>query len=413
VKFAFLTYGCKVNQYETQKIREGLEAGGAIESEEPEFYIINSCTITDKIDRDIRRDIRRIRKNTRAKIILTGCLTKRNFDSELADFVVPNEKKDDISMYPGGVKYKTREYPDIIAGFSGKNRAFVKIQDGCSNFCSYCEVPFVRGSELKSRPLNEIKDEIKALVKGGFAEIILTGINIGFYGAEDGYKFRLLDLLKEAAGTAGEARIRLSSIGPESLSCEMVDFFAENPGKMCPHFHMSMQSGCDKVLKLMRRKYTSEQYREKADYIFSKIPHAGITTDIIVGFPGETEADFEKTYSFVERINFSRIHVFSYSDRPDAAASGFEGKVDEKEKKRRMKKLAELAAEKQRKFALGNKGDVRMVLIESEEKDGYWEGYTENYIRVRVRGAGEYINKRAAVKITDVKDGVVSGELVC
>ncbi|MFP4466575.1 MAG: tRNA (N(6)-L-threonylcarbamoyladenosine(37)-C(2))-methylthiotransferase MtaB [Candidatus Goldiibacteriota bacterium] len=412
MKFGFLTYGCKVNQYETQRIREILEAAGGTESNEPEFYIINSCTVTDKIDRDIMRDIRRIKRTTAAKIILTGCLTKRNFEKEYADIVVPNDRKYDVSFYP--LKPAEEDFlpPRIISDFYQKNRAFVKIQDGCSNFCSYCEVPFVRGSVLKSRPINEIKEEIRALTEKGFAEIILTGINIGLYGAENNYRENLPDVLKEAAAVHENGRIRLSSVGPEHLSEDIVDFFADNPEKMCPHFHISMQSGCDKILRLMRRKYTAREYKEKTEYILKKMPDAGITTDIITGFPGETDADFEETYKFTENLRLSRIHVFSYSDRPDAAASGFGGKVDEKEKKARMRKLAGLAEKKQKDFAAGNEGKIRKVLVENEEKKGVWTGYTGNYIKVKIKDAGRYVNKIIRVRISGINGKEAAGEII-
>jgi threonylcarbamoyladenosine tRNA methylthiotransferase MtaB len=324
VKIGFITYGCKVNRYETERIKQALLGGGNTESTEPDVYVINTCTVTGTIDREIARKIRQIKHNNK-KVLLTGCLAERGdragFEG-LADWIVPNSGKCSVEAYPPEI---TAGAPaaspgEVLKSFSNINKAFIKIEDGCNRFCSYCEIPFVRGSAVRSRDSKEILEEISALSRAGYEEIVLTGINLGLFGAEKNEPAALLGLLEKIKKLGLPLRVRLSSIGPRDISAGIIAFAAENPGFLCPHFHMSAQSGSDDVLKMMGRPYTAEYYTDKARAVVSAVPRAAVTTDIITGFPGETEKMHMETVEFIKKTSLSRIHVFTYSDRPDTTA---------------------------------------------------------------------------------------------
>lgn len=411
MKVVLHTYGCKVNSYETEVIRQQIENSDfRIFSENDDIHIINTCTVTEKIDKEILRKIKQLKRN-RKKVILTGCLVERK-DKEaknilsFADKIISNNNKFKITEI---ISRKSNDNL-ILWNFSGKDRAFVKIEDGCNNYCTYCEVPYVRGSAIKSREISDIKKEIENLIKAGFNEIVLTGVNLGFYGKEKGKNNNLCQLLFELSKINSNARIRLSSIGPRELSDDIIDLIVWSNGKICPHIHLSLQSGDEKILKLMNRNYSLDEYKQKMEKIVTKIPLCAITTDVIAGFPGESEIEFQNTLDFIKGSNFSRLHVFPFSKRPDTLASKMKEQVNEEIKKQRVKRLINLGKIKEREFAEKNSGLIRKVLVESDKKNGQWTGYTDNYIRVKFSAEDKLAGKLVDVKLKEYKDGFVYGE---
>ncbi|PKL91970.1 MAG: tRNA (N(6)-L-threonylcarbamoyladenosine(37)-C(2))-methylthiotransferase MtaB [Candidatus Goldiibacteriota bacterium HGW-Goldbacteria-1] len=415
MKIGFITYGCKVNQYDTERIKKELLAAGNEESPDPDVYIVNTCTVTDKIDRDTARQLRKL-KAAGKKILLTGCIAARQCPEEIAasvDWFVPNSSKYDMALYPEELKTAGAKAPSFfIETFSEKNKAFVKVEDGCDRFCAYCEIPYVRGGKPVSRDEGQIINEIKALSKSGYREIILTGINLGRYGADKNEAGALCGLLEKIRSLKLPLRIRLSSIGPLELGDDIIKFAAASGNFLCRHFHMSMQSGCDRILKAMNRRYDTAFYRGQVDKILTAMPDAGITTDIIAGFPGETDADHAETAAFLKSMPFTRVHVFPYSDRPDTQAFKMPGKVSDEIKKKRAKELSLIAAQKEAAFAESYIGKVLELLVESGDKGGFYFGYTDNYIRVKVEGAKEYVNEIVKVKIISAQNGIACGEII-
>lgn len=413
MKVAFLTYGCKANRYETEMIRQSLLDAGMQEDEKAEIYVINTCTVTARIDSEIVRKIKQLRSRGNVKIAVTGCLVERK-DNDLpefakyADLIIPNNKKFDVSSY--GVAGAAAGAPErILTSFSGRDKAFVKIEDGCDNFCAYCEVPLVRGSRVISRDKSEIIEEAKALASAGFKEIILTGINLGYYGREKKDKSALLSLLMDLVKVTGGGRLRLSSAGPREISKELIDFMASSAGKICPHLHMSLQSGDPEVLKAMNRNYTLPEFTDKMQYALLQMPDMAVTTDIIAGFPGETETQHRNTCAFIEAHGFTRLHVFPYSDRPGTKAEKMAGKNTSEVKKRRVKELIAIGVKKEMEFVMKNTGVKKLALAEAGGKNGFAAGYTENYIKVLFKAPSDAIGKLVPVKIEKVEKGKVYG----
>ncbi len=400
MKIKFLTYGCKANQYETEVIRQNIGSEDRESRGGPETYIINSCTVTAKIDSEIRKKIRNLKKRGK-KVILTGCLTGRKGASEitsLADAVIGNRDKFDFSKYL--LPFTRGEAGEfLLKKFTGRTRAFVKVQGGCDRYCSYCVVPFVRGNVLKSRPVDEAAREISLLADNGYKEIVITGVNLGLYGKEKGDRGGLLKLLKKAAALKREFRLRLSSIGPAELHNDIIDFAAGSGGKICPHFHMSLQSADPVMLKKMNRNYTPDKFEKKAAYITSEIKGAGLTTDVIAGFPGEGDKEFRNTLEAIKSLPLSRLHVFPYSGRPGTAAAAMENKVPETVKKERVKELIKLGREKEKEFINRNAGEERVMLVQEGDKGGRLYGYTENYIYTSIKSVKGVENKFLRVKI--------------
>jgi threonylcarbamoyladenosine tRNA methylthiotransferase MtaB len=411
MKIALHTYGCKVNSYESEVIRQQIKNSNLEMSDEnADVHIINTCTITKKIDKEIFRKIKQLKKNGK-KVILTGCLVERT-DKEagdilsFADEIISNDKK---FRMDGIIDVKCNDVV-ILSDFYGKDRAYIKVEDGCDNYCSYCEVPYVRGDVIKSREIDDIKKEFVNFVNAGFNEIVLTGVNLGFYGKESKGEKNLHKLLLNLSGINSDARIRMSSIGPKELSDDVINLIAESGGKICPHVHLSLQSGDKKILKLMNRNYSLKECEEKIEKIISKIPLCAITTDIITGFPGEGEIEFKNTYEFIKNNPFSRLHVFPFSKRPDTVASGMKEQVDDEIKKQRVKKLLHLGKMKENEFAKKNSGLIRKVLVEKDRKDGKLSGYTDNYIRVKFDAGDDLAGKLADVKMMAYMDGFVCGQ---
>jgi len=426
MKVAFHTLGCKVNHYETEAIKEAFVSRGAEIAGEDEYadvYIINTCTVTNIADRKSRQFIRRAKRlNPDAVIAVTGCYAQVAAD-EIAempevDLIIGNGRKSEIcglvmqKLQDGRVTEKQADvlvlpreelnfYEDmgrIEAGSDGMTRAYIKIQDGCDRFCSYCLIPYARGP-VRSRPAGDIVEEVRSLAEAGHREIVLTGINTALYGTEAGAECSLselltmLDELKAPEGT--DFRIRLSSLEPTVVDKNNVEEIIRHR-RLCHHLHLSVQNGSDAVLKSMNRHYTRAEYLEIVRALREYDPDFGITTDIIVGFPGETEEDFRDTLDIVKEASFGKTHVFRYSPRKGTAGAKLRRAVPEEVKKERAGILEEAAEEVARDFRLSIKGKEQTVLIE-EEEDGYMTGYTGNYIK-------------AYISLSDLGGSAVPGE---
>lgn len=400
---AFHTLGCKVNQYETEAMEELFENRGyRIEdiSEKADIYVINTCTVTNVSDRKSRQFIRKSKKkNNEAIIAVVGCYAQVSPDEveemEGVDIIVGTTERNRIvdlceAFNRDANKINivknikaNKEFEEInINEIKSKTRAYVKIQDGCNQFCSYCIIPYARGP-IRSRDVKSIIDEAKRLGSAGFNELVLTGIHVASYG-KDLKDVNLIEVIQKIAQIDEIERIRLSSVEP-SLINEAFLKAAVASEKVCDHFHLSLQSGSDTVLNRMNRKYTTDFYREKVNLIKTYMPEAGITTDIIVGFPGETDQEFEETYAFVKEIGFSKIHVFKYSKRKGTPAYDYEDQVDSSTKSERSTRLITLGDELTEAFLKKYIDSKLDVLYEEEynKDDGEYEGYTTNYIRVR------------------------------
>ena len=420
MKVAFHTLGCKVNHYETEAIKEAFVSRGAEVVGEEEFadvYIINTCTVTNIADRKSRQFIRRAKRvNPDSIVAVTGCYAQVAAD-EVAempevDLIVGNGRKAEIC---GLVMQKLQKTPaedaegrraDVLvlpreelnfyedmgrieAGSDGMTRAYIKIQDGCDRFCSYCLIPYARGP-VRSRPAGDIVEEVRSLVEAGHREIILTGINTALYGTETGAECslsQLLTMLDSLEAPEGkDFRIRLSSLEPTVVDKDNVEEIIRHK-RLCHHLHLSVQNGSDAVLKSMNRHYTRAEYLDIVKALREYDPDFGITTDIIVGFPGETEEDFKDTLDIVKEAFFGKTHVFRYSPRRGTAGAKLRGAVPEAVKKERAGILEETVEEVARSFRQSIIGKEQTVLIE-EEEDGFMTGYTGNYIKVYVKAPG-------------------------
>ncbi|HUW30068.1 MAG TPA: tRNA (N(6)-L-threonylcarbamoyladenosine(37)-C(2))-methylthiotransferase MtaB [Planctomycetota bacterium] len=398
---AFITLGCKVNQYDTEAIREQVLRLGYREvpaGERADLYVINTCTVTAVSDSKGRKLIRRVhRQNPAATIIVTGCTVDSDphLSAKLSDcgevIVVPNHAKSSIAAIVGDrQRFTVQERPSKngacprlwdrgISRFEGHTRAFIKIEDGCTNFCAYCIVPYVRGP-VRSRPLDSIVSEARRLADAGFREIVLTGIHVGAYG-QDGSGHNLADVVVAVNAIGGIHQLRLSSIEAMEVTDRLIDLAAS--GKLCPHFHLPLQSGSDRVLSAMNRRYTAAQFMQAVERIAKRIPRPSFTTDVLVGFPGETDDDFRATERVCREVGFSRTHVFPYSERPGTAAALLPEKCPAgviAERKRRMLTVGRETALAYKQQFVGCEADV---LVESErDPSGKLCGYTDRYIRV-------------------------------
>ncbi len=397
-KVAFITLGCKVNQYETNAMaQQFIEKGYKIveHTEKADIYIVNTCTVTNMSDRKSRQMLRREKElNKDAIIVACGCYAQTAKEEleqmEEIDLVLGNNEKKDIVKYVG--KYieskipeiKTEdvmqqkefiEFGDVI--FTEKTRAVIKIQDGCDRFCSYCIIPYARG-RVRSRKPEYVISEITEIAKNGIKEVVITGIHIASYGKDFNNGYKLIDLLEEINKVEGIERIRLGSIEPLIITEEFVERLKKLE-KICHQFHLSLQSGCDETLKRMNRRYTIEQFKEIAHLLRKNFSDAILTTDIIVGFPGESEEEFETTYKFLEEIKFYKMHIFKYSPRKGTKAEKMENQIDGNKKEERSKKLIELSNKNEREYNQKYIGQDVEVLFE-EEKNGVWQGHTKNYI---------------------------------
>jgi len=407
--FKIYTLGCKVNQYDSQEAREELIRLGFTQSNNgrrADLCLINTCTVTGKADADSLQAIRRAAKeNPRAQIIVTGCLTKLDRDkikaavprgsivsdkAKIADLILPKHQGLKIINQKG------------IGGFSGRTRAFLKIQDGCDNFCAYCKVPLVRGRS-RSRPPEEIISEAKRLAESGFKEIVLTGICLGAFGKDLRPKSNLTQIIKELIKIDALERIRLSSIEAGDVGSSLIKLMA-SAKKICRHLHIPIQSGDDKILRAMHRSYTHAGYLKLIKKIKAKVPGIAITTDCLVGFPGENKDNFLNTVKLVEEVLPLRAHIFPYSPRKGTKAFGNKEMLSAKEMKERAGLLRKVSLECAQKFQKLFIGEKMEVLIEFRDKlrPLFWQGHTDNYLKVLVRSKLDLHNRIVRVKLRDL-----------
>ena len=430
-KVTFHTLGCKVNQYETEAMEELFEKSGykiVDEDQIADIYVINTCTVTNLSDRKSRQIIRRAkRKNQEAIVAVVGCYSQVSPDEVAAidgvDIIIGTTDRNHIVSLCEEVKAikgqinivrnvkSQKEFETInIDTIKGKTRAYMKIQDGCNQYCSYCIIPYARGP-IRSRDLENIISEAKKLALAGFKEIVLTGIHIASYG-KDKKDIKLINVLEELGKLEGIERIRFSSIEPTLIDDEFMERLVEI-GKVCDHFHLSLQSGSDRVLQRMNRKYSTREYGEIVETIRKHMPQAGITTDIIVGFPEETEEEFDETLDFVRKIGFSRIHVFKYSPREGTPAAEYKEQINGNIKNQRSETLISLGDEMMKEFNNEFIGKNLSVLFEEESRDGQFiEGYTTNYIRVKSKLDKAYLGQIADVRINSQEEDYLIGDII-
>jgi len=409
--------GCKLNQAETELLaRQFAEAGYRVVSpgDKANIYILNTCTVTHVADRKCRHWLRQAHwRNPDALLVVTGCYAERAPD-ELAriagvNFVLDNEQKPhllEILKGSGCPRNLTGVEGDFVASHCPalRTRSFIKVQDGCNCFCAYCIVPLVRGRE-KSLPAQQVIVEVRQRVAEGYKEVVLTGTEIGSYNGDG---VNLKGLLELVLAETGVPRLRLSSLQPQEITSELIRLWRD--GRLCRHFHLSLQSGSDAVLKRMKRRYSVADYGKAVSLIREAVPEAAITTDVIVGFPGETEAEFQESYDFCRRMEFARIHVFPYSPRPGTQAARMPNQVKDKVKKQRSQKMLALAKESARNFRRRFLGKTMTVLWE-KQSDGIWSGHTDNYIKVYTESGEDLSNKLQPVKLMEVREGGVWGKI--
>ncbi len=424
-----MTLGCKVNQYESEVMAELLDQAGYSKAEsygESDINIVNSCTVTATGDAKNRKLIRRIRReNPDSIIILCGCMPQAFADDisvfEGCDIVMGNTARRDIipliddylmkrqQIIRIGEHQKNEPFePMQIAAFNERTRACIKIEDGCNRFCTYCIIPYARG-RVRSKPLDEIRHEAETLAENGFKEIVLVGINLSAYGQE--WELNVYDAVRVVCQTDGIERVRLGSIEPERMTGDILSALAKEE-KFCPHFHLSLQAGCDATLKRMHRHYDTAEYARIVADIRRLFDNPSITTDVMVGFVGESEEDFNTSVSFTDAIGFAKTHVFPYSRRKGTAADKMDGHIDEHVKHERANIMIAHTLEQQRRFMQSQIGLTEPVLFETCSKDGMMEGYTKNYTKVRVKDYRILSGEIYDIKLTEAYDDYCIGVLV-
>lgn len=399
MKVKMITLGCKVNQYESEGMLSSLLKNGftaAADDEQADVVVLNSCTVTAESDRKVRQIFRRAKKdNPDAVMVLSGCMAqafpedaqrleeadiilgtsnRARLLPDLLTFLSTRQRIVDIEPHTNGETFERLQ----VENFSGRTRAFVKIEDGCNRFCSYCIIPYARG-RVRSKPLEDLKAELHALADNGFREVVLTGINLSAYGQEFG--LHLCDAIEAACAVPGIARVRLGSLEPEQLSEPVIRRMAKQE-KLCPQFHLSLQSGCDATLRRMNRHYTADEYRTIVRNLRAAFDNAAITTDIMVGFAGETEEEFAASLAFAREIAFAKVHVFAYSRRPGTRAYDMGDQVTNAVKESRSHAMIRATTETQRTFFDTQVGRTEQVLFERAVQPGVYEGYSMNYTPV-------------------------------
>jgi threonylcarbamoyladenosine tRNA methylthiotransferase MtaB len=402
---AAYTLGCKTNQYDTNQLLHGLTARGFTITgfnEKADVYIINTCAVTHTGEKKSLQMIRRAKeKNADAKIAVCGCVATLNKGDICADFIFDAREPEPFFAW---LDMPVNELTHVQPNIKGRTRAYIKIQDGCDRFCAYCIVPYARGP-VKSRPLYNIINEAENHIANGVNELVLTGIQISAYGKDvtDGVTFP--DVIKKIAVLPGLSRLRLGSIEPYAINDRFIE--AIQIQTVCNHFHLSLQSGCDATLARMNRRYTTAEYAAFAQMLQAAKQDTALTTDIIVGFPGETDGEFEQTKRFAEEIGFAKTHVFEYSPREGTPAAAFPGQVPNAVKKARGKEMHKTAMTLQHKFLSEYIGETVEVLFEAK-RNGLWEGHTANYIAVRAP-KGE-ANRLMRVQLTHIDKGIAYGQ---
>lgn len=399
MKVKIHTLGCKVNQYESEAILKMLADAGitvAEKDENADIIIINSCTVTAQSDQKVRQTLRRAKKQSPSSVVvLTGCMAqafpemaerleeadvilgtanRHKLLPHIMEFMSTRQRIIDISEHKNGEKFEAMS----INNFNERTRAFIKIQDGCNRFCSYCIIPYARG-RVRSKDIEELKKEVKILGENGYKEVVLTGINLSAFGQDTG--LHLCDAVEVACADENVKRVRLGSLEPEQLSEDVIKRLAKQE-KLCPQFHLSLQSGCDETLKRMNRHYTTDEYRTIVKNLRKAFNNPAITTDIMVGFAGETEEEFEANLNFAKEISFAKVHVFSYSRRPGTKAYDFPCQLTNKVKDERSHKMIEATVETRYTFHKNMVNFQEEVLIEREIDKNVYEGHTKNYVPV-------------------------------
>ena len=374
--FFIKTFGCRVNQVESQAILEQFFNSGATPAdsfETADICVLNTCTVTHQADKDVEKQIRQIlRRNPRTRLVLTGCYAAAHADEVREKF----PQAEIVGKYDlGKVLFHTDDVFWTVSGHEGHSRAFIKIQDGCDCFCSYCIVPYARPVK-RSKPLNDVLQEIDTLEKKGFAEVVLTGINIGNYKCPQ-TGGDLAELCRHIAQMKGHFRVRFSSIELQTVTDGVIEMMHEYPARFCNYFHLPLQAGCDKVLKDMNRHYDTAAYAVKVQELRARVPQMGVFADVIAGYPTETEQDFEDTYQFIKKVKLAGLHVFSYSPRPGTPAAALK-QLPHEEIKRRSDALRALDKELRAAFAASLVGTEQDVFVE-EHKDGRPHGITSNF----------------------------------
>lgn len=417
-KAALHNLGCKVNAYETEAMQELLEDSGyeiVPFHEKADIYIINTCTVTNMADRKSRQMLHRARKmNPDAIVAACGCYVQEKPEevADCVDIVIGNNRKKEIvhilEEYEKGREGirkdlvdigHAREYEDLhLSRTAEHTRAYIKVQDGCNQFCSYCIIPYARG-RVRSRSMESVRGEVETLARNGYQEVVLTGIHLSSYGIDTGTD--LLSLIRTVHEVAGIKRIRLGSLEPRIITEEFAEAIAGLP-KMCPHFHLSLQSGCTETLKRMNRRYTAEEYLEKCKLLRRYFLEPALTTDVIVGFPGETEEEFKASRDFIDKVDFYETHVFKYSRREGTKAAAMPDQVPEEEKTRRSNILLDLSRKKQAAYEQRLLGTTQEVLIEEEiRRNGeiYQVGHTREYVKIGIRTEKKLANRLVQIEI--------------
>ena len=422
---SFSTLGCKVNQYESEALAEIFEAKGFTvlpSGEAADIIIVNSCTVTAESNRKVRQTVRKLRRKApEALIVLTGCMAQafpeeckeikeanliigNSHYDKLPDICINtlNQKTDCICVVP-----HEKGYTDIgVSKLTEHTRGYIKIEDGCNRFCSYCIIPYARG-RVRSRSLESIKKEAEALATAGYKEAVLVGINLSAFGLDTGNE--LCDAVEVVSSVDGIKRVRLGSLECDQISDNALEKLAANE-KFCPQFHLSLQSGCDKTLKEMNRKYDTAFYKDLVARIRAKFQNPTITTDIMVGFMGESDEDFKKSCDFIKEIGFARSHVFVYSVREGTAAAKRTDKVNPEIQQQRAKVMQKICENTEKEFLQSQIGTLAKVLLENVT-DGVWEGYSENYTRIKIPNLTAAEGDIIPVRITAAENDYCIGEI--
>ena len=427
--FNIQTLGCKVNQYESEAVEEIFEARGFKRTEKKaDVYVINTCTVTNMSDRKSRQMISRARKdNPDAIIAVMGCYSQVKPEDvakiDGVDIVLGSRNKEEVVNLCEDMLQNKEAIDQVISVSEEKTfedlqisnqtemtRAYMKIQDGCNMYCSYCLIPFARGNVV-SRPMESIVKEAERLAQNGFKEIVLTGIHVASYGKDFDDDVSLIDVIENVASVDGIERIRLSSMEPRHITRDFLERMKAT-GKACDHFHLSLQSGSDDVLKAMNRKYDTAMFKEKIDLIREVFPNAGLTTDIIVGFPGETEENHKETMNFIKEIKFAKTHLFKYSKRAGTRAAKMKDQVNGNIKKERLKDLEAIEKINREEFLSKQIGKTLSVLFEEKsDMEGFKSGYSTNYLRVNVKNPSIPSNEIKDVIITGINDDELIGKI--
>ena len=421
MKVSTITLGCKVNQYETQAMLNQLLQGGfsaCQTGEDADIILLNSCTVTSTSDHKVKQTLHKARReHPHAVIVLTGCMPQAfpelAEDLTDADIVLGNSNRS--SLLPHILQYlstrqriidivphQTKEKFESMSveNFYERTRAFIKIQDGCNRFCSYCIIPYARG-RVRSKPLDDLIAEVTQLAEKGYKEIVLTGINLSAFGQD--INLHLCDAVEAVCAINGIERVRLGSLEPEQLSEDVIIRLSKQQ-KLCPQFHLSLQSGCDETLKRMNRHYTTEEYRTIVQNLRNAFDNAAITTDIMVGFPGETEEEFMQSLEFAKEISFSKVHVFAYSQRPGTKACNAPNQITKKVKETRSKQMMHVTNQTKQAFLNQQCSTIQDVLVEREINTNLYEGYTANYTPVQFHSDKNLCGQLVAVHITKANE---------